>query len=324
MTLDNSPLVISPRDKRCLLELLPAHAGLCQRLAFTSASGELIQVMAPCSDAELAAGNPWNRGVWLYPFPSRLNAGRYSWQGKPYQLPLNESDRGNALHGFLTRINPVVVTEQISEDSASVTMRYCYDGSEPGYPFPADVDIEYHLQSPGKLTIKMVVNNRHDEPVPLGVGWHPYFTFGTDLGTQSLQLPAGDFVGVDERLLPTGDLHPMTQFAELTAIGDFAIDAPMKLKAEYQDQPGALLWSPSHQAGIVVWMDKGEAAGAGYSYLQVFTPPDRQSIALEPVSCGINAFNTGEHLLTLAPDASQAFTCGVYMVNEANPGLPAK
>jgi aldose 1-epimerase len=45
---------------------------------------------------------------------------------------------------------------------------------------------------------------------------------------------------------------------------------------------------------------------SGFNFLQVFTPPavtpGRHGIAIEPMSCPANAFNSGEGLLRLAPD----------------------
>jgi len=308
---------ISPRDNRCGITLLPEHAGMCQSLVFTASDGRSIDVIAGCTEQELASGNPWYRGYWLYPFPSRLANGKYTWQERDYRLPLNEPERDNALHGFLTGVTPEVTDRNIQQDSAEVTLRYQYDGANPGYPFPGEVTVTYRLQSPGHLTISVSVMNLHDAPVPVGTGWHPYFSFGGKVDDLCLQLPAGDLVAVDERLLPTGPLTPFTDFAALSRMNDLTIDSALKLHATGDTRAQALLWSPDKQVGIVTWQDTGSESGAGYRYLQIFIPPDRASIALEPVSCGINAFNTGENLLVLAPGQHRVFTNGVSLVNSA-------
>ena len=41
------------------------------------------------------------QGCVLFPFPNRLENGRYKFNGKKYQLPINEIDRNNQLHGFV-------------------------------------------------------------------------------------------------------------------------------------------------------------------------------------------------------------------------------
>lgn len=40
-----------------------------------------------------------------------------------------------------------------------------------------------------------------------------------------------------------------------------------------------------------------------FPFFQVFTPPHRESIALEPMSCNVDAFNNGQGLVSLEPDA---------------------
>src|SRR5262249_22785066 len=39
----------------------------------------------------------------LFPFPNRIRAGRFHWDGKDYQLPLNDHVQQNAIHGFACR-----------------------------------------------------------------------------------------------------------------------------------------------------------------------------------------------------------------------------
>ena len=41
------------------------------------------------------------RGQVLAPWPNRLGDGRYTFQGVEAQAPLDEPDRGNAIHGLV-------------------------------------------------------------------------------------------------------------------------------------------------------------------------------------------------------------------------------
>jgi len=41
---------------------------------------------------------------------------------------------------------------------------------------------------------------------------------------------------------------------------------------------------------------------AQFPFFQVFTPPHRESVALEPMSCNVDAFNNKQGLVSLAPD----------------------
>src|SRR4051794_1695138 len=39
----------------------------------------------------------------LFPFPNRIREGRFTWDGKTYELPCNDPTRSNAIHGFACR-----------------------------------------------------------------------------------------------------------------------------------------------------------------------------------------------------------------------------
>ena len=52
---------------------------------------------------------------------------------------------------------------------------------------------------------------------------------------------------------------------------------------------------------------------SGVSLWFFYIPPDRSSIALEPMTCKANAFNNGDGLITLAPGESFEGSFGVYV-----------
>ena len=45
-----------------------------------------------------------------------------------------------------------------------------------------------------------------------------------------------------------------------------------------------------------------------FSYFQIYTPKDRKSIAIEPMTCAPNAFNNGLGLRKIDPEGSFCFT----------------
>src|SRR5690606_19837389 len=64
--------------------------------------------------------------------------------------------------------------------------------------------------------------------------------------------------------------------------------------------------------GIELWQQRQD-----YPWLHLFIPPDRSSIAIEPVSSGINAFNSGEGLRWLEPGEQVAMLCGIRALHFA-------
>ncbi len=85
-----------------------------------------------------------------------------------------------------------------------VTMA-CVLHPTPGYPFTLGLEVEYRLGREG-LTVHSGAENLGVDPLPFGLGFHPYFTVGTPtIDTVRLTVPAERRLVTDERGLPTGD-----------------------------------------------------------------------------------------------------------------------
>ncbi|MCJ7554163.1 MAG: hypothetical protein MUO34_09805, partial [Ignavibacteriaceae bacterium] len=57
-------------------------------------------------------------------------------------------------------------------------------------------------------------------------------------------------------------------------------------------------YDPQQDIRLVTWQDAGEQK---YNYLQIYIPPERKSISIEPMTSNVNSFNNGEGLLILEP-----------------------
>jgi aldose 1-epimerase len=80
----------------------------------------------------------------LIPWPNRLEGGSYEFDDKHYQLPLNEPERRNAIHGLVRW-----ATWSVAEREAHrVVMRHVLY-PQPGYPFLLRTSIEYELSDRG-------------------------------------------------------------------------------------------------------------------------------------------------------------------------------
>ena len=128
--------------------------------------------------------------------------------------------------------------------------------------------------------------------MPFGIGWHPYFTLQKQADELQLQLPACNHLRVDERLIPTGNREPFREFQTFHSIGSRSFDDAFECtsNAGYFETK---LRDP--QTGGIITLQQN----AVFKYLQVYTPLERSSIALEPMTCPANAFNSGEGLITL-------------------------
>ncbi len=241
--------------------------------------------------------NKWGKNVLLYPFPNRLKDGRYEWQGMTHQFPVNDRDTGNALHGFGMDKEMRVEEIEVAKDFAEVTCLYTSRGEEAGYPFPFTFAVTFRMEDAQTFEAEIVFKNDGNTAIPVGFGWHPYFRLSDSADRMELQLPPCAIIEVDDRMIPTGNRQTFERFSDLTPIGTMVLDNCFALSAE---KGKAQLLLRGERGTLHYWQETG--AGK-FDFLQLFTPPHRRSLAVEPMSCNINAFNNGEGLITLEPGA---------------------
>lgn len=139
------------------------------------------------------------RGQVLIPWPNRLQDGNYKFDGRRHQLPLNEPERRNAIHGLVRWANWTAA----EQEPHRAVMEYVLH-PQPGYPFTLGISIEYALSDSG-LTVRTTATNLGAVPCPFGSGAHPYLTLGTpSIGHLLLRVPAQTILRSDERGLPIG------------------------------------------------------------------------------------------------------------------------
>jgi aldose 1-epimerase len=279
--------------------IVPQYGGCMVGLYFNNNN-----VLDAYDTYEALIENKWSKNVLLFPFPNRLKDGAYHWEGKTYHFNINNAATGNAIHGFGKNV-AMRVTEVLMDKSASLTCTYTYDGTHDGYPFPFDFSVTYEMDDTDGLEVTMEVANLHATKIPWGMGWHPYFKIAESVNDLTLQMPECAMIEIDDRMLPTGNKTDYTAFAKQNKINDTNLDngfylTDQKSKAEVIIENKGLY--------LNYWQETGDKK---WNFLQVFTPPHRQSIALEPMTCNIDAFNNHEGLIVLEPGESVSARFGV-------------
>ena len=236
----------------------------------------------------------FGKSALLFPFPNRLDRGQYAWQGKHYQFPINNAATENAIHGFVRDEAFEVDYVFLAKDHASISCSFTYEGQHDYYPFPFLLEIEFMLHDSGAFTVEVACRNRHTEAIPVGFGWHPYFRLTERADDHQLQLPACEQVAIQERMIPTGKRVAFDDFFRKKPVGEAVLDTCFQV-------------TKPDSAYKMVLENKGQrlkvqASARQFPYFQVFTPPHRSSVALEPMSCNVDAFNNGQGLITLEPD----------------------
>jgi aldose 1-epimerase len=286
----HDPLIISAGNNR--MEILPSLGGTVQLLSLApSPESSSVSLLKGDRPDELPV-NPWFRGRILFPFCDRIPGGTYVFQDVLYQLPPNQED-GSAIHGLVYDRPGKVTASTTTGDSQAVSLSWI-TGEDPGYPFSLELTVSYKVSTMPKGTgrgeLIFSVRNCDTKDAPVGFGWHPYFRL-PDCGMEDLRIsiPCRSYVEVEENLVPTGRILPVEKCpgglynfrnSKIIASGEYDTAFPL--------DSGALSASATISSST---LKLTMTAGGAFSYFQLFTPPDRTAVALEPISNVTDAFN---------------------------------
>lgn len=268
-----------------------------------------VDVVAGYPVDEMASSG---RGQLLVPWPNRIRDGRYRVAGQEHELPITERSTGTATHG-LVRWESFRPTEH--DDDRIVLVHTVHP--RPGYPFALEVRVAWQVDSRG-LTCSTTVVNVGATTAPVGYGAHPYLALGaTPAARARLTVPADHVVRVDpDRLLPVGT-EPVDgtdlDLREGPELGDRGIDNAYTGLERGADGCWTVTLATDERT-VHLW------GGPGLDWVQVFTgrsdpatvPPGHPAgIAVEPLSCPPDAFNSGEGVVALDPGATWAGQWGI-------------
>ncbi|HWK05506.1 MAG TPA: aldose 1-epimerase [Puia sp.] len=284
------------------IALLPGHGASLHAFRVRQKNDSLFNVIDHYQDLDelnKEMGRSF-KSPKLSPFPCRIASGKYEYEGKEYQFGGIFSD-GTAIHGLLYDKAFTVTEEEASDLSASLSMEYWYKKDNAAYPFDYNCLVRYVLHEGSLLEVVTTVTNLGKETLPIADGWHPYFQLGGNVGDWLLQFHASAIVEFSDQLIPTGRLLQYDTFDNPRPIGDEFLDNCFVLKPGIVS-PACELFNPASGLRVSFFPD------AGYPYLQLYTPPERGSIAVENLSAAPDSFNNKMGLILLPPGHSQIFT----------------
>lgn len=287
------------------VSILPDWGGNLHALVLLN-KGVLHSILAGDTSVESLSGQPINfyRGAKLSPFPNRIAGGAYTFRDQEYTLHRN--DGPHALHGLLWNCPFRIVHEETAADFATIELTYDYISNDSGYPFIYSISIVYRLET-SRFSCSTTLHNTGNETAPVGDGWHPYFHV-RDMDVMNLKLPACRQLEM-EACIPTETYVESDFFAGEVSLKGLVLDHCFELLAADGVVETELI-DTDRNLKIVVWQCGGESS---YGFLQLYTPADRRSIAIEPMSCAPNAFNNKKGLIELKPDERVDFTFGIEM-----------
>lgn len=272
-------------------------------------------------DAEAGLPGGW-QGKTLVPWPNRVAGAAYTYGGTQYRLACNEPETGAALHGLVGWSDFGIKERTASELVLELVLPASY-----GYPWSLGVIVRYTLQAQEGLAVSITTTNlggalpapaipgapQEDGvllPAPYGVSWHPYLTRSVPIDQCVLSLPAQRILEVDPlTLAPVGERcveGTDWDWREGREVGRTSTDHAY---AGLPQGPWQVRLSGGPSPYSVVM-----EARAPWAQLYTAEHLGRPGVAVEPMTCPPNAFNTGRDLLAL--QVGQTHDFGVLLREE--------
>lgn len=228
-----------------LADLDPDDGGGLTALRF---AGRDVLVPTP---AGRRLGGPFG-AFWMIPWANRLDGGRLG----PHRLPINRQAENTAIHG-LSR-------DRAWQVATAAPDRVVLNQAVDAAPYRYDARLVTALSATG-LTLDLTVTNTGTGPMPFGAGWHPWFV-----------RPAGARLAFHATHRCTHDARRLPVAAEPCAGLDGGEDAFLGLDTHFAGWDGAatIAWP-----GLTLRI---AATGALATNLQVYAPPERAVLCVEP------------------------------------------
>jgi aldose 1-epimerase len=238
-------------------------------------------ILRPTPEEALAAGDVRRLSSYpVLPFSNRISGASLRWNGAVYPLRRFLADEPHAIHGNGWRRAWEIVEH--AADRATLALTHSTAGtSAREWPFPFRARQIFELDA-DTLAMTLAIANIGDTPFPFGLGWHPFFPRNAKT---VLGFAAAGVWQTDPTRLPTRP-DPVPP--------EWNFDTPRPIAATTLDHCFAG-WRPP---ATIAWPGRGLSATIGAdaacNHLVVFIPPERDYLAVEPVTHMTEAFNRAD------------------------------
>ncbi len=229
---------------------------------------------------------------FLEPWANRLS-GDYFWaNGKKYLLnpDLGNFRRDNhqkPIHGLLSFSNLwKLETAAADAHSAYATSRlefWKHPELMAQFPFAHTITMTYRLAD-GELQVETTLDNLSAEPLPVAIGFHPYFQLhDAPRDDWKVHIAARDHLVLNSFLIPTGEVKP-ADYPEAARLDNTQFDDGFTNLVRGPDGR-ARFWVEGKKQRITV------TYGPKFQVAVVYAPPAREFICFEPMAAITDAFN---------------------------------
>ena len=186
---------------------------------------------------------------------NRISQSRYAYDGKQHNLDRNFLGRHMLHGGSIGTANRLWTLDGAMPNSVQLSLKLA-DG-DMGFPGNLDVTVRYSLPGNGALQIDIAATT--DAVTPCNFTHHGYFNLADSrsiLG-HHLQIVADAYLPVDQELIPTGEIRPVSgtpfDFTKERFIGDHGYDHNFCLSPGPKSlREVATLCSPARQISMRV------------------------------------------------------------------------
>ncbi|MEO7176344.1 MAG: aldose 1-epimerase [Saprospiraceae bacterium] len=280
------------------LRLLPEYGAAIKQIQFSNGQSQYQILDGYHDSSEITRSKKRFKATVLLPFPNRLSEGQYEWEGNAFQFPINEPARGNNLHGFPENQDFKLSAISLTEHSAQLALKSKYRAQYDYFPFNFDVQLKLEINTSNEFIYSFEIINRGETAMPIGLGWHPYFITEGGVNQWNLRMPESREIMVNENLIPNGKKELFDEFVQTKNIGEKVFDTCYELSNPTKKSSFEL---SGNEYSINL---EASGDGEGFPFWQLYTPAHRNSIAIEPMTCNVNAFSNEEGLIRLAPKAA--------------------
>ncbi|GAA4811090.1 aldose 1-epimerase [Litoribaculum gwangyangense] len=255
-------------------------------------SHEIIQDLSP-----LTYDNTYASSI-LFPFANRIKDGIYSFNNTLYQFDINQKEENNALHGLVYNKTFHVVETKVDDNSATIKLEYVEKSKPKGFPYTYSIILEYEFTKT-HVCLKIDVKNTDGEAFPFTLGWHPYFV-SDNLFKSALKFESTQKLMIGERNITTGikEIKP----SELFQVKNKQLDDCWILNS------GVIQFLTPKYKLILESSEKN-------NFLQLYTPPKLNTIAIEPTTGVSDSFNNNIGLQILKPKETYSITWNLRINN---------
>ncbi|MDP5158317.1 MAG: aldose 1-epimerase [Flaviramulus sp.] len=284
-----SKLVKGKNNNKCLVLASPKKTSFAKIFLNQGASlqelklkgEELIKDMYP-----LTYNNSYASSI-LFPFANRIKDGSYQFNGITYKFYINEKELNNALHGLVFNKTFEVLDISTTDTFATVKLKYNEERVCKGFPFTYSIFLEY-LLTDNTLDVNVEIINTDTKMFPFTLGWHPYF-FSEDLSISTILFDAKKKLKLDDRNIAQ-ELIINEQSTGFKINNQFLDDCFIL------DSNQVIFKTPRYNLTFNSTEDQ--------SFLQLYTPPHKNTIAIEPTTGVSDSFNNSIGLKVLKPNTS--------------------